>query len=136
MKCFCFLSLLAACRETNQGAGECSEDIDCEGGTHCHENTCVECAQDTHCERHQKCDLAFFECTAFGAPSDDLALNAHGNWSGAPSSANYAFQGYCSEDKDCTAGRICNPFTAGCIIAADFDTPCDAANPCTEPNTA
>ncbi len=130
------LTLLAACRETNQTSGECSADADCTGGTYCHKSACVECAEETHCDRHARCDMGPNACTAFGAPSSDLALNAHGNWTGTPGSETYAFEDFCRQDSDCTAGRLCNPFTAGCVIAADFDTPCDAANPCTLPNTA
>lgn len=77
----------------------------------------VECTADDQCDCHRVCNAAG-ECVALGAPSPDLAGNAHGNWAGTPGEESYTYEKMCVGYDDCQFGELCNPFTRACIDGA------------------
>lgn len=126
------LLVVAACGpSTRLPAGECRADTDCPAerplcDTAAH--GCVACRADGDCGCHEVCTAG--ACAPLGAADASRAASAHGNWRGAPGAAAYASLGLCVTDTSCGFGELCNPLTAGCVRAADYQDPCPQRGDC------
>ena len=123
-------ALALSCRPAGEDSPECQSDLDCSGSTPvCLEERCVECVVATDCECYEICSDENM-CSPLGATTDNEAPNAHGNWSTAPSSPDYSFLDYCTEDSQCSLGELCNAATGGCVLAADYPESCASDDDC------
>lgn len=122
---------LAACPESQLSErGECKADSDCDvDSPHCVNSACVVCSGDEHCSCHQRC--VENECIQLASADSAKALHAHGRWDGTPdASGSGAVDRPCEADEDCGVGELCNPFTGGCVVAADFRSRCGPGGSC------
>ncbi|MCK5801174.1 MAG: proprotein convertase P-domain-containing protein [Lentisphaeria bacterium] len=82
------------------------------------------CANDLDCSCHRHCLAG--TCVPLGANSPGFAMHAHGNWEGIPGQPNYRYLDTCEVDADCGGDERCNPFTGGCLPAAQVSISCQA----------
>ncbi len=120
---------VAACDKNRGNRGQCEQDADCDP-YYCYQGACVECFRNQQCDQHRECTQS--ACELLGADDPSQTYNAHGNWRGTPGQPGYEPTSTCASSNECGFGQVCNPFTAGCIPAADFNAPCGPNNSCSD----
>ncbi|MEO1481102.1 MAG: PPC domain-containing protein [Myxococcota bacterium] len=138
------LALVAGCGNRTDGTGvrlECERDAECPAERPvCDEaGACVQCVADADCLCNEACSES--ECQPLGVVAGLLGLNegselpaaenGHGVWEGTPGQADYQFLDFCNSDADCPGvSDVCNPFTRGCVAAADAQLDCPLNGVC------